>query len=549
MAAGWMLGERVPGDDRATLLDARLIILWGMNPGELRLAPNTDHFIAQARDRGARVILIDPRYTDSGVLADQWIPIRPGTDAALAAALAYFMETEDLVDRAFLASHTVGYDLYRRYVLGLDDGTPKTPAWAEAITGVPVATIVQLARDYATVKPAALLPGWGPQRALYGEQYARAMITLACMTGNVGTRGGGVASVGTRGNIVPIGSLPMGPKASRRRISSAAWAAPILEGALEPPITLAYIVASNLINRSPNTLGNIRALEMLDFVVVHEQFLTPTTRHADIVLPIVTDLERSELVTSWGYDTHLFQSQQVLPPAGEARTDYWIFAQLAQRLGVEPSYSEGRTEQQWLDHLLSQAPIDRAPLERDGLLRLEGAPRVALADFRADPVAHPLKTASGRIEIASAQAVAVGLPLIPSYVPAETEPDVAPGALQLVTPHSKQRSNSCAHASPWIRDAAPHTLWLNPQDAQARGIADGDAVEAFNAQGTVRVAARVTERIMPGVACLYQGTWYAPDAKGVDEGGCANVLTDHRLSPSGGPTMHTTWIEVRKGAQ
>jgi anaerobic dimethyl sulfoxide reductase subunit A len=543
IAAQWMLGGRLPGSDRATLLDARLILLWGNNPAETRMEPNTPHFIASARDRGARVVLIDPRYNDTGILADEWLPIRPGSDAALAAAMAYVLETEGLVARAFMASHTTGYEPYRRYLLGEEDGQPKTPEWAGPKTGIAADDIHELARAYGTIKPAALLPGWGPQRTLYGEQIARAWIVLACLSGNVGLRGGGLASVGTRQNTLAVGHLPRGPHAPRRRVSSVSWAQDILQDRLSPPVQMAYIVASNLINRSPDTLANARALAKLDFVVVHEPFMTPTARCADLLLPICTDLERSDLVTAWAHDQRLFYSRQAVEPAGEARTDYWVCAQLAERLGFGEAYTEGQTEAEWLDGFLTPRLLDVASLEREGIMRRDVEPRVALADFRADPVAHPLPTPSGRIEITNPQAEAHGLPAVPSYI--EIGPDADGYPLQLVTPHHKHRSNSCLAAVPWLKRLEPQTVWIHPQDARARGIRDGDAVEVYNERGVVRLPAKVTARIMPGVVCIYQGAWYQPGPDGVDEGGCANVLTAQRRSPSGGPATHSAWIEIR----
>jgi anaerobic dimethyl sulfoxide reductase subunit A len=519
-----------------------LIILWGMNPAETHMGPNTAHFIAQARDRGARVILIDPRYTDSAVLSDQWVPILPGTDAALAAAMAYVLETEGLVDHAFIASHTVGYEAYRRYVLGAEDDGPKTPEWAAERTGVPADTVRQLARDYGTIKPAALLPGWAPQRTLYGEQIARALITLACMSGSVGVRGGGLASVGTRRNVIPVDGLPRGPHAPARRVYTGSWARAILSEQLRPPITMAYIVASNLINRSPDTRANVRALAQLDYVVVHEPFLTPTARHADIVLPVCTDLERTDLVTSWGHDLHLFYSRQAVAPVGEARTDYWIFAQLAERLGFGEAYTQGRSEAEWLQQFLDARRLDVEALQRDGIMRKDGEPRVALTDFCVAPDAHPLHTPSGKIEISYPRARDYGLPAIPSYV--EIPGDE--GALQLITPHHKFRSNSCLHAVPWLKRLEPHAVWINPRDARARDIVDGEPVEVHNERGVVRLPAKVTERIMPGVVCVYQGTWYQPGQDGVDEGGCANVLTQQRETPTGGYATHSTWVQVRR---
>ena len=543
IAAEWVLGERVSGSDRATLLDARLILLWGMNPAETRMGPNTTHFVAQARDRGATVILIDPRYTDSGILADEWVPIRPGTDAALAAAMAYVMETEELVDRPFMASHTIGYASYRAYLLGEVDACPKTPQWAAERTGIPAGTIQQLARDYATIKPAALLPGWGPQRTRHGEQFARAAIVLACMSGNVGIRGGGLASVDTRVGGIQAGVLPYGPCGPARRISAVTWAEDVLQGRLDPPLRAAYIVASNLINRSPDTRANARALEKLEYIVVHDPFLTPTARYADLVLPVSIEMERPDLVSSWGHDSHLFYSQRAVEPAGEARTDYWIFSQLAERLGFGPAYTEGKDESTWIEAFLAAPHLDRPSLQREGVMRTDGEPRVALAGFRADPLAHPLRTSSGKIEIVNAQAVAYGLPAIPSYVEDAEAP--APYPLQLITPHSKLRSNSCLHANPWLQRLEPHVAWIHPSDAAVRGIAHGDPVQVFNEHGTIRLPAKVTERMMPGVICVYQGTWYQPGPDGVDEGGCANVLTSHNTSPTGGPATHSAWVEVR----
>jgi anaerobic dimethyl sulfoxide reductase subunit A len=549
LAAQWMLGGVLPGSERATLRDARLILLWGNNPAETHMGPNTAHYIAQARDLGARVVLLDPRFTDSGVLADEWVPIRPGSDAALVAAMAWVMETEGWVDHAWLDAHTLGYARYRDYVLGRSDGQPKTPEWAEPVTGVPAETTRRLAREYATIKPACLLAGWGPQRAIYGEQAARAFTTLACMSGNVGLSGGGLASRGTRsGSMPPIGGLPLGPWGARRQISIVSWAADVLAGRLNPPCTLAYIVASNAVNRSPNTLANIAALERIGYVVVHEPYMTPTALHADLVLPINTDLERGDVVTSWGYDSHLFNSRQSVASSDAARSDYWVFARLAERLGWGDDYTQGRDEAGWIEHLLARSALDCEALRREGVLRWDDPSRVELAEFRQDPQAHPLPTPSGRIELANPQAELFGLPLVAEYLPAE-RPDGERYPLQLLTPHSEVRANSCLHANPWLHRVEPQVAWISRADAEARGILPDETVEVFNEIGVTRLPARVTERIMPGVVCIPQGAWYAPGADGVDEGGCANVLTPHELSPTGGMATHSAWVQVRRCAR
>jgi anaerobic dimethyl sulfoxide reductase subunit A len=249
---------------------------------------------------------------------------------------------------------------------------------------------------------------------------------------------------------------------------------------------------------------------------------------------------------SWGHDLHLFFSRQAVAPAGDARTDYWVFAQLAERLGFGEDYTRRKSESEWLEQFLDPRRLDLEPLEREGIMRMDEEPRVALAGFRADPAAYPLRTPSGRIEISYPRAQEFGLPKIPSYV--EIAHDAEEGALQLITPHYKFRSNSCLHAVPWLQRLEPHCVWLNPCDADARDIADGDLVELHNARGTVRLQAKVTERIMPSVVCVYQGAWYQPGPDGVDEGGCANVLTEQRETPTGGYATHSTWVEVRRSA-
>jgi anaerobic dimethyl sulfoxide reductase subunit A len=523
------------------LLYSRLIILWAMNPAETRMGPNLCHLIAQARDHGARVWLIDPRYTDSAVLADEWMPLRPGTDAALVAAIAHLWETQGLVDHEFMASHAAGYDVYRRYVLGEHDGMPKTAAWAAEITGVTEERICQLASEYARAQPAVILSGLGPQRALFGEQISRALLTLACMSGNLGIPGGGIAYSETSPGQVTLTELPRGPHPLARTVSFNTWASEILDDTLDPPLKMAYVVAGNVINRSPDTRANIQALQQLDFVVVHEPFHTPTARYADIVLPICTDLERSDLVVDGG---RVFLCEQAVPARGQSHTDYWVFSQLAERLGFGPQYTQLRTEWEWLTHIVEQSDLSRDEL-RAGAVRQECAPSVPFAAFRKDPAAYPLQTESGRIQILYPKAEDYGLPAIPAYVP--TDDGVATGhPLQLVTPHSKLRANSGDFANPWLQRLEPQAVWVNSQDAASRGIHHGDLVTVHNQRGTVLLPAKVTERIMPGVVCIYQGSWYRPDRDGVDRGGCPNVLTEQRESPTGGLATHSAWVEVTR---
>ena len=180
-------GTMTTGNDREDLLNSRLIIMWGWNPACTIWDTNTSLILAKAKEKGIKIVSIDPRLTEStAVFASEWLPIRPGTDAAMLIAMAYVMIRGGLQDQKFLDTYAVGFDKFQSYVMGEEDSVPKTPAWAEEITGVPASTIERLAVEYATTKPAALIPGWGPARGLMGEQFSRAAITVIAMTGNIG---------------------------------------------------------------------------------------------------------------------------------------------------------------------------------------------------------------------------------------------------------------------------------------------------------------------------------------------------------------------------
>jgi anaerobic dimethyl sulfoxide reductase subunit A len=577
-------------------VNAKYILMWGWNPSEMRDGTNTEFFLRAARDRGARIVCIDPRMTPSAVtLADEWIPIRPGTDAAMMSAMAHVMIAEKLYDAGFVASHCVGFDTsqmpaglereesYRDYILGTRDGTPKTPAWAERITGVPRDTIARVARDYATRKPGVLYQGYGMQRRAYGEQVVRAGCVLAALTGNVGVPGGWASGMGLQ---APDGGplwtvFPAGPNPVKASIPTFLWteavtrapelsAAEGLRGAdrLETNIKLVYAVASNaLVNQHANINRTVRLLQderLVEFIAVQDNFLTPSARFADIVLPACTQFETWGAADGWKYGDEVFVSPKIVEPPGEARSDYRICADIAGRLGFGPAYTEDRTERDWVEWSLARyrearyagAP-DLAGFEATNAgvhVMPVKQPAVALTDFRRDPAAHPLRTPSGRIEIFSTALHAVGrprdIPAVPKYIQ-EWESPFGPEAktypLQAVGHHSMARAHSTLEGVDWLEEAFPQRLFINPADASARGIANGDTVRVFNDRGETRVRCRVTARIMPGVVALPQGSWWTPDARGVDTRGSINVLTSERWTPLAfGNAQHTIMVDVRK---
>ncbi|MFO8011401.1 MAG: molybdopterin-dependent oxidoreductase [Desulfosalsimonadaceae bacterium] len=577
-AARATYGTLFCGNTRDDLVNSKLILVWGANPATSIFGTNTSYYLIKARETGAKIVVIDPRYTNTAaVLADEWIPVRPGTDSAMMAAMAYVMIKEGLHNADFLARHTVGFDRYRDYVLGGLDGVAKTPDWAEEITGVPGSRIAELARKYATIKPAALLPGFAPGRTAFGEQFHRAAATLAAMTGNVGVSGGGAGGFDRPlvGPMVPIGFAKYfegGPRHERirqlnvpGRLSKQPHACRLWDAILEgkaggypEDYRMAYIAFNNPLNQYPNINKGTRALRKLDFIVVHEQFMTPTARFADILLPVTTVWERNDFTRPWlGGSYFLYQNKAVEPP-GEARSDFDICKDLAKRLGVEnPLFetSEGEAVRQLVESAEDVIPEipDWEKFKQDGVHKIQRpGPTVAFKQQVKGEGKEPFPTLSGKIEIYSDPVNELGnpeLPPFPSYVPAWEGPGdelTRRFPLQLITIHHKTRAHSCFDNNPWLKDVEPQSLWINATDAEERGISDGEDVRVFNDRGETIIRAGVTERIMPGVVSLGQGAWYSPDASGRDRAGSPNVLTRDDYSPGGAFPFNTALVQVER---
>jgi anaerobic dimethyl sulfoxide reductase subunit A len=379
IATPYVYGTLQTGNQRQDWLNSKYILMWGWNPAEMRDGTNSDFFVKLARQNGARVVCIDPRHSLSAVsLADEWIPIRPGTDTAMMSAMAYVMITEKLIDAEFVRTHCVGFDRsqmpiadaesYSDYILGTRDGIPKTPEWAEAITAVPRDTIARIAREYATIKPAVLYQGYGMQRRAYGEQVVRAGCVLAAITGNVGIPGGwasGLANQAPDGgpfwNVFPIGEDPV-----EASIPCFLWSEAVLRGhamtkadgiigvdCLDNDIKLIYAVATNiLINQHGNVNRSVEILRdenRVEFIVVQDNFLTPTGRFADIILPACTQFETWGVEDGWKYGDEVILMPKLVEPLGETKSDYRICAEVAERLGIGAEYTQGRDERAWVE--------------------------------------------------------------------------------------------------------------------------------------------------------------------------------------------------------
>ena len=550
-------GTDATGSTRDNLLSSKLIVLWGWDPLVTRFGPDTIPYLSQAKKGGATIICVDPRKNDTcHALADEWVPVRPGTDTALLAAMAHVMITEKLLDEPFIDKHTYGFDKFRDYVTGKADGVPKSPAWANLICGTPVESIIKLSRAYAGNRPAALIAGWAPGRTAFGEQFHRAVSTLSAITGNMGIDGGYTAG-GT--DFVDIGNientLPI-PETRHHEVHFAGLYDALLHPAPEgkhPECRLLYIVGCNLLNQNLNLNKGKQALHKVDFVVTHELFLTPTARFADIVLPVSNFMEREDIGQPFIGGPYCIHMNKILDPLEGVKSDFDIFDEIAKRVSID-NYND-QSDEQWLETFLESTPgfphLDT--LRKEGVHRFEMKhAHVAFSKQVGDPHKNPFPTPSGKIEIFShrfAEMNNAKIPPIPTYISPWEGPDdplKQTFPIQLVSPHSKARANSQFDNIGPIKEKGDDRLWVNPQDARQRGIQDGDAVQVYNQRGRTRAIARVTSRIMPGVASIDQGQWYVPDDRDIDSGGCTNVLTKDKMSPAGAFPCNSCLVQIEK---
>ncbi|EGQ7353060.1 molybdopterin-dependent oxidoreductase, partial [Escherichia coli] len=578
------------GNSMDTLLDTKLVILWGHNPTET-IFGHTNYYFQKMKQNGTRFIVVDPRYSDTvSSLADQWIPLLPTTDNALMDAMMYVIISENLHDKTFIDTYTLGFDENSMpegvpaneslvaYLFGAKDGIHKTPEWAEKITHVPAQTIRQLARDYANTKPAALIQGWGPQRHICGERTARGSTLLASITGNVGIKGGWAAGYGGSSNRKFCVGPDMPENPVQAKISIMNWmqaaddASKVtpqdgLKGVdkLDSNIRLLFSLAGNyLANQNPDVHQAAKLLEdesKIEFIVLSDLFMTPSAKYADVLLPETSFMERWNIGETWGTASYLILSEKLIEPEFERRTDYDWLRDVAKKLGVEAEFSQGRDEKQWIEHIWEQTRLampdenlpDFATLQKTRRHLFKSAPHIAFEANIRDPQNNPFPTPSGKIEIFSKRLFDMQDPEIPAlshYVPAFEGPEdklTAKYPLQLITWKGKNRANSTQYANPWLQEVQTQKLWLNPQDAKQRGIVEGDSVKIYNDRGVSIIPVEITPRIIPGVVAMQAGAWWQPDAQGIDRGGCANVLSSTRITALAKGNSHQTMlVEVEK---
>jgi trimethylamine-N-oxide reductase (cytochrome c) len=587
--------------------NTELLVLWAADPVKTNqigwVIPDHGFWpgIEAFKATGRKVISINPVRTESAKFLDaEWIPIKPHTDVALMLGIAHELHARGLHDAAFLETYTTGFDRFLPYLTGEADGVPKSPEWAEALCGVPAATIRELAARFAGSRT-MLAAGWSIQRQHHGEQAHWMLVTLAAMLGQIGLPGGGFglsyhyANGGSPSADSPV--LP-GITDGGKAVEGAAWltesgAASIpvsrivemLERPGEefdfngtrarfPAVKLAYWVGGNPFAHHQDRNRMVRAWQKLETVIVHDVQWTATARHADIVLPATTSYERNDIEQVGDYSLKaIVAMKKIIEPVFEARSDYDIFAAIAERLGKAEAFTEGKSEMDWIRSFYS-AGVEQAGSRgiempdfdsfwEKGFVTFpvsEEAKRfIRYAEFRDDPILNPLGTPSGLIEIFSRNIEKMGYADCPPH-PTWMEPVELAGMgdakypLQLVAghPHSRLHSQLCGTI---LREsysvAGREPCLINTEDAAARGIATGDLVRIFNDRGQTLAGAIVTDDIRPGAIHMFEGGWYAPadGAPGaLDLYGDVNVLTVDRGTSSlaQGNCGHTGVVEVEK---
>ena len=579
----------------------RLMVLFGGLPmRNLQVAPGgiaqhtSSSYLKKLKQAGAAFVNISPARADAAdFLEAEWLPIRPNTDTALMLALAHTLATEGLHDTAFLARCCEGYALFEEYLLGHGKardggGHPKDAEWAAAITGIAAGSIRALARRMAAERT-LINTNYALQRGDHGEQPFWMTVVLAAMLGQIGLPGGGFAfalgSMGNRGaprQGIPSPALPTGANPVDSWIPVARIADMLLhpgetyafngEQRVYPDIHLVYWCGGNPFHAHQDINQLIRAWKRPETVIVHDPWWTATARHADIVLPATTTLERNDL-GACSDDRFIMAMKQAIPPVGGARNDHDICADLAEIFGKRQAFSEGRGELDWVRLLYDdtrqksatrgvELPTFETFWER-GYVEIPppDAPFVALEAFRGDPGRHRLDTPSGKIEIFSETIAGFGYEDCPGH-PVWLEPAEWLGGegvqhypLHLLSCQPATRLHSQMDPGRYSRDSkiqGREPIRMNPGDANARGIVDGDVVRVFNGRGALLAGVTLDEGLLPQVVVLPTGAWYDPaDPAGensLEKHGNPNVLTlDKGTSKLGqGPIAQTTLVEMEK---
>ena len=544
----------------------------------------TELALKKCVESGTKFINISPNANDSAkFLNANQISIIPNTDTALMLSLAYILITSNNYDQKFIDKYTDGFNEFKSYVLGENNNQPCTPKWASKITSVPVETIKWLAKEISKNKT-MISVSWSLQRASAGEQPLWMGITLASMLGHIGTEGGGIgfgySSVNSTGDVfkkIPWKSLPQGINEIKDFIP-VARISDMLEKPNEifqydgknlkyPNIKLIYWAGGNPFHHHQDLNRLVKAWQIPKTVIVNEIWWNAQARHADIILPANTALERDDIMLN-PRDPTIIANKKAIPSVGQSKSDFEIFSSLAKKLGFENSFTENKSELEWIKYLWNESKKISAKMDlelpefnqfwENGFFEvpIEKTKKIMFKEFRDNPIKNPLNTPSGKIEITSNIIKNFNLKNCKGH-PVWIEPyewlgkkDNFPLHLISNQPESRlhsQLDNAEYSLKSKIKNREP--VLINSQDAKERNIKNDDILLIFNKRGKVLAGARLSDDIMKGVLVLSTGAWFDPDYEiNIDLHGNPNVLTkDIGASElSQGPTSHTCLVEVRK---
>ena len=558
ISAFFMTCGPTPAVDPESFVHSRYIVLWAINT----ISTNLHHwpFIAEAQRRGARIVVIDPVATRTARQADWHLPIRPGTDAALALGMINVIVAEDLVDRDYVENYTIGYEDLKARAAGFD------PDRVAGITGLAADDIRTLAREFATAQPSVIRMGVAIERNASGGNAVRAMSCLPALVGSWRHCGGGILhmpiwafplnwDVLSRPDWIPEGT----PVLNQWRLG------PALLGELDRKIGSLFVYNSNPAVVAPEQDKVLRGLAREDlFTVVSEQFVTDTARYADIVLPATTQLEQFDIMYSWGH-LYLTLNEPAIEPLGEAVPNTELFRRLAGAMGFDDPHWRRSDEEMARDALDWSSPaldgIDLDSLRRTGYARLN----VGTPDDFAPHREGNFPTPSGKVEFKSsiAEGGNLVLPLfrqgyaahqpgepldpVPDFIPQNESPDTNPALaarypLNLLSPKSHALLNSSyGNLQTQLHHAGEQTVTIHPADAEARGIAEGSEIRVFNDRGDFHALARLSEDTRPGVVVAPMGYWVA----GSRNGYTVNAVSPPAFADYGNaPTFSDTLVEV-----
>ncbi len=562
LAAPMMYGTMNTESDLDTIHHSKLAILWGYGFADsnrrIDFAGEGMRILMDAREKGTRIVVIDPFFSQTAAKADQWIPIRPGTDGAMALAMAHVIINRNLYDSDFVNRHVFGFEEFKQHV------QKYTPEWAAKITGVPEDVITSLAVEYATQQPSALFPGDGPSRSGRDpSQWVLACGALAAITGSLGKPGTNATSGFGFKKGLGIGDLGaaelnrVSVQVNECQIGDAILSGQALQAdGRMAPVSLRMLIVhgASVVNQTGDSNKIIKALKQLDYIICAEQFMTPFARYADLLLPATTVFEGNDV----GYYSQaghaIVYSEKCIEPMYECRSDLQMWAAVAERMGVGAQFHSDWKDVDWIRETL-KASSDVPHLSDVTLERLQKekvvfvGPRPFIPFQEQVQQGKPFPTQSRKIEIYSKQMEAKGLPPLPTYMDDfenARHPLASKYPLTICTPHSVAWLHSRSN-NRWVNEFYPVDVFINPADASPRGVANGDAVQVFNDRGVIERKAKVSERVPAGVIAMYQGPWFKPGKDGVDRGGGVNTITNDTIDRVGGAgTYNGVLVEVKK---